>query len=135
MYDRIIFNDVEYGLAATPLESYFAANPELRPKFTSFNTGCARGYVARWEVRDERLWLVGMDMVCETDATFASIFRDAREGIFAEWVIGELVCPYGKMLKYDHAGFCRVMEHELILDIENGVLKSFRTKDNSAPPR
>ena len=130
MYDKIIFNKREYGLAATPLEGYFAAKPEFRPKFASFNTGCARGYIAQWEVRDERLYLVGMDMICDTHATFSSIFPDAHNGVFAEWVNGQLLCPYGKMIKYDHAGFGSVKEHELILEIENGILKSSTIKDN-----
>ena len=50
--------------------------------------------------------------------------------MFAGWVSGDLKCPYGKMLKYDHAGFSSVREHELILTFENGILKSERRVDN-----
>ncbi|MDR2175063.1 MAG: hypothetical protein LBO82_03890 [Synergistaceae bacterium] len=130
--DRIRYEGNDYGLAAAPLEPYFAARPELRPKFRTFDTGCMRGYIARWEIRGERLYLTGMDMVCETDATFASLFPEAGgEGIFASWVGGDLVCPRGKLLKYDHAGFGGQTESELILSLENGVLKSVRTKNNT----
>jgi hypothetical protein len=45
-------------------------------------------------------------------------------------VSGDLVCPYGKMLRYDHAGFASVREHELILTFENGILKSAKIIDN-----
>jgi hypothetical protein len=130
MYEKIKYEGVDYGLAAMPLEEYFEANPSFRPKFTGFNTGCMRGYLARWEVRDNKLYLVGMDMVLQTDATFESVVPDARGGMFADWVSGDLVCPYGKMLKVDHAGFSSVREHELILTFENGALKSSRKVDN-----
>jgi hypothetical protein len=50
--------------------------------------------------------------------------------MFADWVSGDLVCPYGKMLKFDHAGFSSVREHELILTFGKGILKSSRTVDN-----
>jgi hypothetical protein len=129
-YDGIVYEGADYGLAATPLEDYFKAHADARPKFTSFNTACMRGYIARWEVRGEKLYLVGMDMKRETDATFESIFPDARDGMFAGWVSGDLVCPYGKKLRYDHAGFARKMEHELILTFEKGILKSARRVDN-----
>jgi hypothetical protein len=130
MYEKIRYKGVDYGLAAMPLEKYFDANPSLRPKFTGFNTGCMRGYLARWEVRDKKLYLVGMDMVLQTDATFGSVFPEARDGMFADWVSGDLVCPHGKMIKYDHAGFASVREHELILTFEDGILKSERRVDN-----
>jgi hypothetical protein len=130
MYDKITYEGADYGLAATPLEAFFKANPEKRPNFKSFNSGCMRGYVAKWEVRTGKLYLVGMEMLRATEATFKSIFPDAGGGIFADWVSGELACPYGKMLRYDHAGFARKMERELILAVEAGKVVSTRTKDN-----
>jgi hypothetical protein len=45
-------------------------------------------------------------------------------------VSGDLACPYGGLAKYDHAGFARKLEHELILSIEKGIFKSARVKDN-----
>jgi hypothetical protein len=130
MYDRIVYNGEEYELAAMPLEVYFAANPALRPKFAGFNSACTRGYVARWEIRGGRLYLVGMEMIRETGATFLLLFPGGEGGVFADWVSGELVCPYGGLVEYKHAGFARKLEHELLLSVEDGVLKSAREKDN-----
>jgi hypothetical protein len=133
MQDKIKYEGKDYGLAAMPLEGYFAAHPELRPKFRTFNSGCMRGYIARWEIRAERLYLMGMDMLCDTDATFGSLFPEAGgAGVFASWVSGDLSCPYGKPLRYDHAAFGGKAEYELVLSLENGVFKSARIKDNSA---
>jgi hypothetical protein len=33
-------------------------------------------------------------------------------------------------VKYDHAGFARKLEHELILSFRDGVLETARVKDN-----
>jgi hypothetical protein len=131
MYDKLKYEGLDYGLAATPLEEYFRANPDRRPVFDGFNSGCRRGYVARWEIRDARLFLVGMDMACDTASTFSSVFPEARDGVFAGWVNGDFVCPYGKLVYYDHAGFERKQEHELVMSIENGVLKKVEKRDNA----
>jgi hypothetical protein len=132
MYEKISYEGADYGLEAMPLEKYFDANPSLRPKFTGFNTGCMRGYLARWDVRDKKLYLVGMDMVLQTDATFESVFPGAAGGMVAGWVSGDLVCPYGKILRYDHNSFRSIREHELILTFENGILTSSKKIDNAA---
>jgi hypothetical protein len=132
MRDRIKYEGKDYGLSAAPLEGYFGANPAARPKFNGMNSACMRGYIADWEVRRGKLFLVGMEMVLQTDATFASVFPGAGQGgVFAEWVSGELKCPYGKLLRYDHAGFSSLCEHELALTVENGVVKGTATKDNA----
>jgi hypothetical protein len=128
-----MYDGAEYGLAATPLGDFFKKNPDRAPRFTSFNSGCRRGYVALWEARGGKLYLVGMDMKCQTESTFRSIFPEAEDGLFADWVSGELVCPYGKLISYDHAGFARKKEHELILTVERGVILSAATKDNPKP--
>jgi hypothetical protein len=130
-FDKIVYEGREYGLAVLPLETYFTARPELRPRFSDFNSACMRGYVARWEVRGDRLFLAGMEMIRRTDATFASLFPGMEtEGVFAGWVSGKLTCPYGNLVKYDHAGFARTLEHELILSVENGLVRSAKVKDN-----
>ena len=131
MYDKIVYEGKEYGLAAAPLEIYFAANPDRRPKFLGFNSACSRGCVARWEIREARLYLTDIEMVCQTDATFDSLFPGGKDGVFAGWVSRELICPHGKLLKYDHAGFARKLERELILSVKNGVLESAKIKDNT----
>jgi hypothetical protein len=130
MYDRIIYEGAEYGLAAAPLGAFFKENPERAPRFNSFSAGCRRGYAARWEVRDNKIYLVGMDMVCETESTFQSIFPGAGDGLFAYWISGELVCSRGKMVSYDHAGFARKREYELTLTAERGTVVSSTTRDN-----
>lgn len=129
MYDLLTYDGKQYGVAATPLEDYFGAYPHLRPKFTSVNSGCWRGYTALWEVRDDKLWLVGMKMICDTTSTFESIFPAGA--MFASWVGGKLVCPYGRIVRADNAAFSTVREFELELTLEDGVVKSVNEKVNT----
>lgn len=126
MYDKIVVDGREHWLAATPLEVYFKRYPEKRPVFKSFNSGCMRGYVALWEVRGDMLYLTGVQMINETDSSFASIFPDVDDGVFAEWVSGELRCTSGKLIKADNAGFASTREFERLLSIESGIVLSSR---------
>ncbi|MDR1885627.1 MAG: hypothetical protein LBQ56_05075 [Synergistaceae bacterium] len=131
MFDRIKYMDREYGLAGAPLEAYFSAHPDLRPQYASRNTACWRGYVARWEIRDEKLYLVGMDMISFKDATFKSIFPDAPDsGIFADWVTGELKCPHGKIAPRTMTAPGPVYEFTLLFRAENGVIRSVLEQKN-----
>jgi hypothetical protein len=123
MFDKIKYEGTEYNLASTPLEGYFAESGKERPKFTGFRTDCFRGYVARWEVEDGKLYLSGMDMKSQTDATFASLFPPG-EKVFASWVSGELQCPYGALKNYRHEGFASEYEHTKKFTVEKGVVVS-----------
>jgi hypothetical protein len=57
--DIMILNAKAFQLYTTPLESYFE-RIEWRPSFLRRHTGNWRGYVARWEVFGERLFLTGL---------------------------------------------------------------------------
>lgn len=132
MHDKIWFEGKSYPLAATPLGGYFKQNPDARPVYTSMDSGCARGYVAEWEIRADKLYLTGMEMICRTDSTFASIFPSAStEGVFADWVSALLVCPHGELIRYDHAGFASVYEFELLFSVENGLVMRTEKRKNS----
>jgi hypothetical protein len=131
MNDRIKYKGSNYSLAVTPLENFFSENPESRPKFTGFNSGCMRGYIARWEIRDEKLYLVGMDMMLQTAATFGSIFPGGD--IFADWVSGDLPCHYGKYFRRNALDFNPIPEFTLTLEVENGVVKSASDRKNEIP--
>ena len=133
MYDRLEYNGSEYHLAGAPLEAYFAEHKGRRPAFTSFSTGCVRGYIASWRISDKKLYLVDMEMVLETDATFETLFPGTPSGgIFADWASGVYVCPHGEIIGRDHARFMPVYEAELTITVENGVVISAEEKRNES---
>lgn len=65
--DFIKFNGDEYLLDQYPLESYFDQSIRLRPDFSlidfrengslTINSACHRGYIAIWEIRNNKLFL------------------------------------------------------------------------------
>jgi hypothetical protein len=131
MFDRIKYQDREYGLAGAPLEDYFSEHRDLRPRYASRNTACWRGYIAKWEIRDERLYLTGMDMISFNDAAFKSIFPDAPDsGIFADWVSGELKCHRGKIAPRTMTAPGPVYEFTLSFHVENGVIRAVGEQKN-----
>lgn len=54
--DRIIFKGQEYMLFSNPLETYFKKYPDKRPTRGFESTGLWRGYIATFEVRNNRLF-------------------------------------------------------------------------------
>ena len=85
------------------------------------STACWRGYIATWEVRDGRFYLVDITgrykLVTETP-------------IFADWFSGVLRIPKGDILYYAHMGFATVYEQEMHIRIERGVVVETRLVDN-----
>lgn len=49
------------SLATLPLKEYLYCTCAPRPK-GEFTTAHMRGYVGSWEIRDSRLYLVGLDL-------------------------------------------------------------------------
>ena len=134
-FDRLKYNEQDYGLAATPLSTYFSLHPEQRPVFASFNTACMRGYVADWEIRENALYLTGVEMVCKTESSFSSLFPNPPDGgVFAEWVSGVFRCVSGKLMRYEHAGFASVYEHEVSFTIEKGQVLDVKSAAGHKPP-
>ena len=85
-------------------------------KYTKWNTACARGYVATWELRNDSLFLAKV-----YDADFDEIplsvlypHRDTSSGVFASWFNYML---FGRRGGIGHLCF--------LLNLEKGKLKHF----------
>jgi hypothetical protein len=162
--DLIIYKGDTLLLYACPLELY--PNKELiKPKslFGSsgrfFTTGCWRGYVATWEIIDNKLYLtkiqnagypiamrnvaVSYNTGIEKDsigcefANLKALFPDRYENgkVKADWVNDKLISPQGELLYYIHDGFASIYERELEFTIENGILIETKQFDNSKTKR
>lgn len=126
--DTIIYNSQEYSLATEPLRSYLEAKGIEYP---STSTGNYRGYIASWEVIDNKLYLTHIkipEFLSEMDSE-ANLFP-GEEKTFAEWYTGRLRIPYGELLEYVHQGYGSVYEKELYLRFLNGNLLGEDEKDN-----
>jgi hypothetical protein len=147
--DVIILDKSPFNLHTTPLESYFE-RIRWRPSFNRRCTANRRGYVARWELFGERLFLTGlfgMDWIVPphllgtlppdpepyeaTDDRIKTlrlhdIFPDQAPLVFAEWVSEPLVVPTGPQLVYVHAGFGSLYATYRTFDVLEGRVRSFR---------
>jgi hypothetical protein len=84
-------------------------------------TACWRGYVAKWELRNGRFYLLEIRGKYEVTG---------EEPLFADWFSGVLRIPRGQLLQYVHMGFASVYEEELHIKIERGMAVKSRVIDN-----
>jgi len=133
--EKLIFNGKEIHMASEPLASYLS-NLKEKPKLFPPSSGCWRGYYGKWEINDDRLYLI--DLECYTanmeERTYRKVGLDFifpnEERVFAEWFTGEIRIPQGEMLNYVHGGFDSIYELDLFLELRNGHLIGKRTVDN-----
>ena len=59
--DILIHRGERLSLCATPLDDYYSSTRKRRPPFVRPSTACYRGYVATWEIREGKVYLVGIE--------------------------------------------------------------------------
>ncbi len=110
-------------IEAVPMEEVAEAIRSGRIRGPVLSTTCWRKYIATWEIREGRLYLVSIE----------GIYRLAGEGpLHADWVSGILRVPRGQMTRYVHMGFESEYEKELLITVEGGVVKEMREADGGA---
>lgn len=139
--DKLIYRGNEYRLAAEPLYPYLEGKG-LR--FAEISTACHRGYVAKWLIEDDKLFLINFNAFVpkfETDNNWIKkedteevgldyLFPNSNK-VFAEWFSGVLRIPHGEMIRYVHQGYASIYEKELYLRFVKGKYVSYREIDNS----
>jgi len=119
------------AMCTTPLAYYFEFGG-TRPAFAQQSSALWRGYVGTWEVRDARLYLIGLSGSLEdgTPATLRTLFPDFPDRVFAHWFSGIARIPQGKLLEYVHMGYGSKYERDLLLSFEKGVLQETQIRVN-----
>ena len=74
-----------------PLEYYWNKKKE-RPDFNVPSTACWRGYIARWTIRDKKLYLTSIrgEFYNGNKAEMRKIFNSKERRIFANWFTGKI---------------------------------------------
>jgi hypothetical protein len=145
--DKLIHKGKTYMLFANPLESFYRTG-QSKPRFQiaprTWSSGNERGYVATWEVKDENLYLIGIDSwICESLGSdnckkadlkemFGERYHDGR--VKADWFSGELRMPEGKVLQYVHLGYDSLFERDTFLTVEAGKITDEKVIDNTQKP-
>ena len=130
--DFIYFEGIRYELYSNPLESYWPHYNKQRPDFCILET-CRRGYVATWEIMNDKLLLKSIDGNYKRpniffgskikEYTIKSLFPKAHaRSVEAIWFSGKLRLPAGKMTLFEDRGYESRFEREIILSIDKGNL-------------
>ena len=129
--ETLWYEGKKQGMCSEPLSAYFDLTGE-RPAFAEMDTSCWRGYVGEWEIRDDRLYLIGLEgrLVSGEEAKLESIFPKFPDRVFAHWYSGTIRLPQGKLLNYVHGGYLSVYERDLLLTFEKGVLVGTESRKN-----
>jgi hypothetical protein len=145
--DIIFLSAKPFRLYSTPLDAYLQRS-DPRPVFNASSTANWRGYIARWEVFDNRLFLTGLFGIgrivpshlidelptnpfqCAGDGAkpmrLADLFPEQAPLVFAEWVTEHLILPAGPSLRQGHDCFGPVRSTYRAIDIAEGRVRSYR---------
>jgi len=119
--ERLFYKGEETWMAAEPLNQYLQSRNDI--KFISPSTACWRGYFGQWEIKDNKLYLIGLKAYIEgyREVDLSYLFPRQRQ-VIADWFSGKIRVPQGEMLDYVHMGYASLYERDLILEIKNGEL-------------
>lgn len=119
------------SMCSEPLSTFFALGG-YQPNFESNCTALWRGYVGEWEVKDNRLYMIGLSGVLEdgSEASLETVFPGFPDRVFAHWYSGRVRIPEGKVLEYVHMGYGSTYESDLMINIEKGVVVSTKVIHN-----
>lgn len=129
--DILKYKSKRYLIASEPL---FHIIKLKSIDFCGFSTACSRGYLAVWEIRDNKLFLINLDAKIQKDDEICKVGVDylfpSKNEVFADWFSGEIRIPTGKQLKYIHLGYKSIFEKDIYLNFKDGILLSERIHVN-----
>lgn len=131
--DIVILREEVLDLYTNPLEEYWALKSNKRPEFVA-TPYCKRGYIATWEIRDQKLFLkdingyfIKRSFISSTQKipfSMNTLFSNYNgESIMAFWFTGKLRIPYGAMKRYSHHGYDSRFEREILINVEQGKIE------------
>jgi hypothetical protein len=116
------------------LEDYFDLTAE-RPALEFNCSTLWRCYVGTWEIRQDRLYLIGIDARRQdgSNLTLDHLFPGYPKRVFAHWYYGTLRVPQGNKLEYVHMGYASMYESDLLIGVEAGVVVKTEVRHNALP--
>jgi len=125
----LIYKGKRNGLYTEPLKEYLKKRENV--KFIFKSTAMWRGYVCKWEIKNNKLYLIWLLGFIEGNkqVDLSYLFPNKKE-VFADWYTGELQIPLGEILKRINLGYESKYEKDLFLKFKDGVLISEREIDN-----
>ena len=93
--DTLLFEGKQYYLNSEILEGYFREFPELQPETDVVCTALWRGYIARFEIRDDQLFIADLEIMAYDDLSTKSVLDE--------------ICPNNKKFEW-YSGLIRIDE-------------------------
>jgi hypothetical protein len=127
--ETIIYNGITNSLLTYPLSKELREKLNVEPK----NTGCWRGYIGQWELKDNKLYLTGLREDDGPNIPASVLFKDAVYPLQATWFSGELRIPFGEVIcDQTLIGVHVVYKKEVYIPVANGTVNGeIMTFDNS----
>jgi hypothetical protein len=135
--DTLNFDGSDYQTTSFPLNHFYRQSGIASP-FQPIRPGYSRGYVARWTVESDRLFLANVrGSLKSNDGVYEKqldiVFPDNEGWVFAAWYTGLLRCFQGERCylgTLSNIGF----EQEVLFDVVAGTIKSVEFVDNTNVP-
>jgi len=129
----LLYQDIEYKITTEPLRQYLKLKGF---EFYVINTACWRGYVGKWKIDDNKLYLTSLYANLKSNEKVGLDFLFPREKeVFADWFCESIWIPQGEIIGYISNSYFStpVFEESIILTFENGSLVSKKTIKNVVP--
>ncbi len=126
--DLLIVKGKEFALNTNPLEAALQKKQWTPPANAVITSANWRGYLATWEIRDDKLFLKDVTITVsdpkeERGMTRKRITGDLYPGaaeVFADWYTGALIVPDGEMTRYVHMGYGSSFDHYQVFRVHAG---------------
>lgn len=140
--ERLIIDGRPRALYAQPLYRLLTSRRmDLKdPRRLGFHTGCYRQYLGTWEIRNQTLYLMHLNMIVPYEEPITPTIRErlfravpaTSFPIKAQWFNGKLRIAIGRRLVYSHQGWSHWFERERIITFKGGVVTRDREVDTKA---
>src|ERR1035437_5760323 len=95
--EKIVYNKRKVRMETEPLATYLGSH-KGETSFFAVSSGCWRGYVGTWEIKDEKLYLIDIDGYAEVAPNAygpvgINYLFPNQQRVFAEWFTGEIKIP------------------------------------------
>jgi len=133
--DYLVYKGDTLAIYQIPLESYFDNHVRPESVFEEqgyHSTACGRGYIAYWELKNDRLYLTSV-RGAKGEIKLSLIFPSVKdnEKVFASWYNDLILNRYGKLLSHERMGFYAIYEYEREFIFKNGILTKINRYDNT----
>ena len=128
--DILSYNGEKTTIATEPLKPYLETRSDVN--FIYKTTALVRGYVGRWEIKSEKLYLVSLvGFVENNEQVDLNYLFPKQTEVFASWYSGDIRIPDGELLKKINLGYASIFEKDRILTFKEGLLIGETVKDNT----